>query len=92
VTAEISDGLDGFRSEVLHAVEGGIDAMDGRAWLHLFCPLAKCVQLLSLAGVELNVRFTQEVFVSHDEEEDGPVQPLGFIELVCPYLRLMTPM
>ena len=41
--------------------------------LHLFGPLAKRVQLLFLGGVGLDVRFRQQVFVSHDEEQNRPV-------------------
>ena len=55
--------------------------MHWRTWLHLLGPLAERVQLLSVAGVGFNVRLAERVFGSHDEEQDGPAQALGLIEL-----------
>ena len=54
--------------------------MHWRIRLHLFCPLAKRVQLLSLGAVGFNVRITHQMVISHDEEQDRPFKPLGLIE------------
>ena len=81
VTAEASHGVDGFPGEFLQTVERGIDTMHERIRVHLLCPLAKRVQLGSLAGVGFDVRNAHRVVVSHDEKQDRPLQPLGLIEL-----------
>ena len=54
--------------------------MHRRSRLHLFRAFAKCVQLLYLCGIDLKVRCAEQMFLPHDEEQDGSFETQRFIE------------